>query len=110
MAWRRKCSRNECPRPSRTPRKGHSRAVFVSAACSPLVSEGMPRPPSRKKTLVALLVIGFALRPALGAEPVQATTPAAQGAVVKSSWNVRDHVPLEKFVIQSHRGAGELAE
>src|SRR5687768_9384453 len=24
-------------------------------------------------------------------------------------WNVRDHVPLEKFVIQSHRGAGELA-
>jgi glycerophosphoryl diester phosphodiesterase len=25
------------------------------------------------------------------------------------SWNVRDHVPLEKFVIQSHRGAGELA-
>lgn len=24
-------------------------------------------------------------------------------------WNVCDHVPLEKFVIQSHRGAGELA-
>jgi glycerophosphoryl diester phosphodiesterase len=24
-------------------------------------------------------------------------------------WNVRDHVPLEKFIIQSHRGAGELA-
>lgn len=28
----------------------------------------------------------------------------------KSHWNVRDHIPLEKFVIQSHRGAGELAE
>src|SRR4030095_13901082 len=24
-------------------------------------------------------------------------------------WNVCDHVPLEKFIIQSHRGAGELA-
>ena len=24
-------------------------------------------------------------------------------------WNVRDHVPVEKFLIQSHRGAGELA-
>jgi glycerophosphoryl diester phosphodiesterase len=24
-------------------------------------------------------------------------------------WNVCDHVPIEKFVIQSHRGAGELA-
>ena len=33
-------------------------------------------------------------------------TPAA----MKSPWNVRDHVPLEKFIIQSHRGAGELAE
>jgi glycerophosphoryl diester phosphodiesterase len=24
-------------------------------------------------------------------------------------WNVRDHIPLSQFVIQSHRGAGELA-
>jgi glycerophosphoryl diester phosphodiesterase len=29
---------------------------------------------------------------------------------IKSKWNVRDHVPLEKFIIQSHRGAGSLAE
>lgn len=28
----------------------------------------------------------------------------------KTQWNVRDHIPLEKFVIQSHRGAGVLAE
>jgi glycerophosphoryl diester phosphodiesterase len=27
----------------------------------------------------------------------------------QSPWNVCEHVPLEKFVIQSHRGAGELA-
>lgn len=24
-------------------------------------------------------------------------------------WNVRDHIPVEKIIIQSHRGAGELA-
>src|SRR3954468_7135924 len=34
----------------------------------------------------------------------------AQNGDAKSSWNVRDHIPLEKFIIQSHRGAGELAE
>ena len=27
----------------------------------------------------------------------------------KSDWNVRDQIPVEKFIIQSHRGAGELA-
>src|SRR3954470_22114269 len=34
----------------------------------------------------------------------------AQDASLKSPWNVRDHIPLEKFIIQGHRGAGELAE
>jgi glycerophosphoryl diester phosphodiesterase len=28
---------------------------------------------------------------------------------VAEDWNVRDHIPLEEFVIQSHRGAGNLA-
>lgn len=27
----------------------------------------------------------------------------------KAKWNVRDHIPLTEFTIQSHRGAGELA-
>jgi glycerophosphoryl diester phosphodiesterase len=27
-----------------------------------------------------------------------------------SGWNVRDHVQLEKFIVQAHRGAGELSE
>ena len=31
------------------------------------------------------------------------------GSPKKGSWNVREHVPLEKFTIQSHRGAGILA-
>src|SRR4026209_2463996 len=30
-------------------------------------------------------------------------------AEANKPWNVRDYVPLEKFIIQSHRGAGELA-
>jgi glycerophosphoryl diester phosphodiesterase len=30
-------------------------------------------------------------------------------AAAASSWTARDHVPLEKFVIQAHRGAGVLA-
>ncbi len=36
--------------------------------------------------------------------------PASTGTTpMKSPWNVRDHVALTHFVIQSHRGAGELA-
>jgi glycerophosphoryl diester phosphodiesterase len=27
----------------------------------------------------------------------------------RSTWNVRDHVPIEQVVVQAHRGAGELA-
>src|SRR5262245_37749866 len=34
---------------------------------------------------------------------------AAAATEVSSDWNVRDHVPLKKFIIQSHRGAGVLA-
>jgi glycerophosphoryl diester phosphodiesterase len=29
--------------------------------------------------------------------------------LVAVTWNVRDHIALEEFIIQSHRGAGELA-
>jgi glycerophosphoryl diester phosphodiesterase len=33
---------------------------------------------------------------------------AAVAADAEVSWNVRDHVPVGEFLIQSHRGAGEL--
>lgn len=33
----------------------------------------------------------------------------ARGQTAKS-WSVREHVPLERFVVQAHRGAGVLAE
>jgi glycerophosphoryl diester phosphodiesterase len=36
--------------------------------------------------------------------------PAARAqAPTKPDWTVRGHLPEEQFVIQSHRGAGELA-
>jgi glycerophosphoryl diester phosphodiesterase len=36
-------------------------------------------------------------------------SPPERPIPIKSSWNVRDHVALTNFIIQSHRGAGELA-
>lgn len=38
--------------------------------------------------------------------------PAAETASTPHSstlWNVRDHIPLEKIIVQAHRGAGDLA-
>ena len=40
----------------------------------------------------------------LGADPA-----ADRDAVLKSDWNVCDHIPLDEFTVQSHRGAGKLA-
>lgn len=34
---------------------------------------------------------------------------AAAGAELRSAWNLRDHIPLEEVVVQSHRGAGALS-
>jgi glycerophosphoryl diester phosphodiesterase len=34
---------------------------------------------------------------------------AGKGSALKSDWNVRDHIPADKIIVQSHRGAGELA-
>lgn len=52
----------------------------------------------------------FALGLFVTVSAAQAPRTAAQiGAPLKSPWNAREHIPLEKFIIQSHRGAGELA-
>jgi glycerophosphoryl diester phosphodiesterase len=37
-----------------------------------------------------------------------ALAAAAQGEL-RSSWNLRDHIPLDQVVVQSHRGAGALS-
>jgi glycerophosphoryl diester phosphodiesterase len=50
---------------------------------------------------VFLLAI-FALAPADG-------TSAANAPAQRSSWNLRNHIPLEQVVVQSHRGAGALS-
>ena len=44
--------------------------------------------------LIALVLVGHA---------------EAQSIPTKSDWNVTEHVPLEKIILQSHRGAGVLA-
>src|SRR5438045_3241939 len=35
---------------------------------------------------------------------------AAEAQVKSSDWNARDHLKRDEIIIQSHRGAGELAE
>jgi len=42
------------------------------------------------------------------AAPPSTTMPSSTQA--GTSWNVRGHIPLKQFLIQAHRGAGELAE
>ena len=54
--------------------------------------------------LCAMFTAGFA------AEPADLSVKADAVVAQKSAWNVRDHIPLEKIVVQSHRGAGVLAE
>lgn len=39
-----------------------------------------------------------------------ATSAAAGAAGPTSDWNIVDHLPLERIIIQGHRGVGELAE
>ncbi len=47
----------------------------------------------------------------LGAMLMLAATAACnQSSAPVSKWNVTDHVPLDQFIVQSHRGAGFLAE
>src|SRR6188474_3329210 len=58
----------------------------------------------RMSALCATLAVPFA------AVAADSAAKPASAAPLKSAWNVRDHIPLEKIVVQSHRGAGVLAE
>lgn len=55
--------------------------------------------------LLGLGIVG-AMMPIVG---VAADVGAERPARVKADWNVRDHIPLAKITVQSHRGAGKLA-
>lgn len=61
------------------------------------------RLPSAPLFVFGRRALGFAAL--LGAVAASAAAPAAV-----SDWNVVDHIPVKQFVIQSHRGAGYLAE
>ncbi len=47
----------------------------------------------------------------LGAVVICACLPAsATAGTAKSDWNITDHIPLERVIVQGHRGVGYLAE
>ena len=48
-------------------------------------------------------------RSILSAKLLLLLSPFMSFSALAEEWNVRDHIPVEKFVIQSHRGAGTLA-
>jgi glycerophosphoryl diester phosphodiesterase len=58
---------------------------------------------------IALLAAVTISRSAVAADDL-VQNDASRTTPVKSTWNVRDHIPLEKVIVQSHRGAGVLAE
>jgi glycerophosphoryl diester phosphodiesterase len=58
--------------------------------------------------LTILLMAVFLMQQASTARA--ASAPTAANAPARSPWNVHDHVPIEKIIVQAHRGAGELAE
>lgn len=62
-----------------------------------------------KTSPIILSILCLTIAGSAFAAPESAAPNPAETTVMKSPWNVRDHVPLTKFVIQSHRGAGELA-
>lgn len=64
----------------------------------------------KRRFFATLPALAAAAAAALAAVPPALAESPAPAGPVKSTWNVRDHVPLQDFIIQSHRGAGELAE
>jgi glycerophosphoryl diester phosphodiesterase len=61
--------------------------------------------------LLAALTLGLSsiTRGGDAATPPAPNTSGRAPALV-SDWNAADHIPFEKFIVQSHRGAGVLAE
>src|SRR4051812_43760336 len=97
-------------------------ATNVSWLPEIVMGEGMPHKPStqprggsvgttKSLSYVASTLILLALT---SVRSIAADAPAGSAAPTTKpgqvgEWTVRGHVPPEKFVIQSHRGAGELA-
>jgi glycerophosphoryl diester phosphodiesterase len=61
------------------------------------------------KLLECLLTLVAGTGVLVAQNTVQEPVPVMPNLASESQWTVRGHVPQEKFVIQSHRGAGELA-
>ena len=61
---------------------------------------------------IRLLLSSLVLLLMAESKPESAAPPTAAptSRPARSDWNVRDHIPLDQFIVQAHRGAGELAE
>jgi glycerophosphoryl diester phosphodiesterase len=57
---------------------------------------------------VALALVALPLVSTVQAAPKDGSTTAPK-KLMTSKWNVRDHMASEKIIVQSHRGAGDLA-
>jgi len=68
----------------------------------------MSNPYRMKRTIGLSLALTFSVG-TLSSQTPTSSPQAAEPAPPRSAWNVRDHISLVQFVIQSHRGAGELA-
>lgn len=61
--------------------------------------------PAFRRGVKSLLQLGLCISSGLATSaPIHAATSA------KPDWNIVDHIPLEKVIIQGHRGVGNLAE
>lgn len=50
------------------------------------------------------------MKPALLAGCLAALSAPVSAEAARSDWNIVDHIPLERVIIQGHRGVGHLAE
>src|SRR5688500_3272866 len=58
---------------------------------------------------VGVVLLTAAEAKAQGNDPAQVQQQARPSSPARSHWTVRGHIPADRFIIQSHRGAGELA-
>ncbi|MDB6119169.1 MAG: hypothetical protein JWO08_2950 [Verrucomicrobiaceae bacterium] len=67
------------------------------------------RIPSPVKDQLFFALLSLLIASTEAAQPALSASRADEGRTERS-WNVRDHIPLKDIVVQSHRGAGVLAE
>lgn len=83
-----------------------------SGASAPLAKTEIHPLSSKKNTTRQMKLRPFLALPFLfgGFPACAAPEQLSSSAVATSEWNIVDHIPLEKVIVQGHRGVGNLAE